>query len=90
MVTCKDCVHFVVCKYWHERQDVPVCRKFMPVANTVVVVRCKDCLYRGRVADCPMMHLGIYGAIPPYNEDVDLTEDEGFCNRGIRSEEAGG
>lgn len=57
-----------------------------PTVDAVPVIRCKDCLYRGKVAYCPMMHLGIHGAVPPYDKDVDLTEDNGFCYKGEKRE----
>ena len=51
MATCKDCIHFEVCKDYliecavhgeSERMNVP-CDKFKNKADFVEVVRCKDC-----------------------------------------------
>ena len=51
MSTCKDCLHFEVCKlkhrkYFAEETDVEyLCNQFKPKADYVAVVRCKDCAY---------------------------------------------
>lgn len=55
-----------------------------PVIDAVEVTRCDDCWKRGRPGVCPMCQLGVYGAVPPYDKNVDLTEDSGFCHRGER------
>ena len=51
-MTCKDCVHYEVCKYFEENYDIELyedqafeCLKFKPKFNFVEVVRCKDCKY---------------------------------------------
>ena len=44
--------------------------KTAPAVDAVEVVRCKDCMARGRSFHCPMMYLGFY---PP---------DDWYCPEG--------
>lgn len=50
------------------------------------VVRCKDCIHR-RTDNCPMLE-DYYNVSYQEWEQVDETEDEGFCHLGERDEEA--
>ena len=95
-MTCKDCVHYEVCKYFNDFEGIPLyegeasdCGKFKPKSRFVEVVRCKDCKYRGDYA-CPM----VYEQHIDYDDDGyfesdyilhDKTTDEGFCDYGERS-----
>ena len=56
----------------------------METIDAVPVVRCRECWRRGKPNYCPMCQLGVYGAVPPYDKDVDLTEDDGFCHLGAK------
>ena len=55
MSTCKDCLHFEVCKlkhrkYFAEETDVEyLCNQFKPKSDYVAVVRCKDCKHWERL-----------------------------------------
>lgn len=56
-----------------------------PTIDSVPVVRCKECKYRG-YDDCPMCHDEYY-----YDEDDggdwvtrDMTVDDGFCHKGAK------
>lgn len=55
-----------------------------PTIDAVPVVRCRECWRRGKPNYCPMCQLCVYGAVPPYDKDVDLTEDDGFCHLGAK------
>lgn len=57
MSTCKDCLHYDVCKlkhrkYFAEETDAKIlCNQFKPKADYEKVVRCKDCKYCGQAID---------------------------------------
>lgn len=81
MTTCKDCVHYELCKYnayqeaYYFGKDKEIyisidnnsaCKFFKPVADMVKVVRCKDCWKR-------------------YKHCFDKTlEDNDYCSYGER------
>ena len=53
MATCKECFHYVPCfsggkSIWDniEQTKDDHCKDFVPAADVVPVVRCKDCKYR--------------------------------------------
>lgn len=50
----------------------------LPAVDAVEVVRCKDCKHRGDAYGCPMYFVLWCG------DDIDRTEDEGFCADGKR------
>ena len=52
--------------------------KNAPAVDAVEVVRCKDCKHRGDAYGCPMYFVLWHG------DDIDRTEDEGFCADGAR------
>lgn len=51
MSTCKDCLHYEVCKLKHRKYFAEetnaecLCKQFKPKADYAPVVRCKDCKY---------------------------------------------
>ena len=51
-----------------------------PAVDAEPVVRCKDCKHRGDAYGCPMYFVLWHG------DDIDRTEDEGFCADGERKE----
>lgn len=79
--SCSDCVHFDVCyKIEHFGRDLETntpCREFIGVNDRVEVVRCKDCIYRGRV-DCAMSYRCDCGEQHTWETDND------FCSYGER------
>ena len=54
---------------------------YAPTVDTEVVVRCKDCRYRG-IIFCPAIHETMG------NGFVDYTSDEAYCWRGRPKEDA--
>lgn len=52
-----------------------------------LVVRCRNCIYR-KTASCPMFEE--YYTSDGEWEEIDKTEDEGFCHLGERGEGADG
>ena len=96
---CINCFHSYVCEQFNEHRDSGWVNKkchffndhFVPAADVVEVVRCRDCQYRGDYG-CPMY----------YEEDIewdddgytevdtiihDRTTDDGFCSYGERRED---
>ena len=62
-----------------------------PTVDAVEVVRCKDCKHRGEEYECPMYFVKeIEWDDDGYTEcdyvPYDRTVDDGFCDRGERSE----
>lgn len=58
-----------------------------PTVDAVPVVRCRECMHRGKAYKCPMRKL-----VMPYNGPgvwEDCTEDEGFCSKGEKREGGG-
>lgn len=51
MAECKECIHDKVCPVWNYRTDdfaernADTCKNYLPTADVVEVVRCKDCRY---------------------------------------------
>ena len=79
--TCYDCIHLATCyKIEHFGRDLETntpCREFIGVSDRVEVVRCKDCIYRGR-EDCAMFYRCGCG------EQYTWETDNDFCSYGER------
>lgn len=83
MSICKDCFHSYVCEKFNEQRecDNKKCHfyndHFVPAANVVKVVRCKDCAVpHNKWTGCPKLN----GLIPPpdfYCSYGELKEREG-------------
>lgn len=47
--------------------------------NTIKIIKCKNCIFRGNYYICPMRHMY-------YNDEkqfiVDLTQDDSYCDIG--------
>ena len=62
---------------------------YAPTIDAENVVRCKDCKHRGNIDECPMRYCEYVwdhddGGL---DEDVyDVTEDDGFCHRGVKKD----
>ena len=67
---CENCIHFEVCAY--VSHQLPVCEDYAEAP-----VRCKDCIIRYDLDECPMCFSfgGRY---------CEFTQDDGFCHRGER------
>lgn len=93
MSVCRDCIHFDACaRFWYSDYDcVPsvedskhkhgneeACKCFVPTADVVEVVRCKDCTHLN-----PMGSGGYRKCL----RDNLWKDTEDFCSRGERREE---
>ena len=79
MAKCKDCAHFVVCQlYTDPEEEFPECggcELFMPAADVVEVVRCRDCkhlMFSDFYMECSRGYS--LGIVSPYD----------YCSRGER------
>lgn len=78
-----------ICYSWGEETEVEgfvliALVDKLPAVDAVEVVRCKDCMHRGIVTECPMCYTeDSYDEDYGYDYwDVDKTVDEGFCHCG--------
>ena len=79
--TCYDCIHLATCyKIEHFGRDLETnipCREFIGVSDRIEVVRCKECIYRGR-EECAMFYRCDCG------EQLNWETDNDFCSYGER------
>ena len=73
-VTCSDGKKYVLLPF-ERLLDIPT-------ADVAEVVRCKDCEHRGTLK-CPMFDYEYREWSEDY-EEIDSTEDDGFCHYGER------
>lgn len=79
MATCKDCIHYEVCQYHRETKMTDnECFNFKDKSRYIEVVRCKDCISRGRVDECAMAYRCDCGEQHTWECDND------FCSYGLK------
>lgn len=96
MSTCKDCLHFEVCKlkhrkYFAEETDVEyLCNQFKPKADYAPVVRCKDCKHWERLYYRPFVEPRDDGRCRAlwqfHGAERYTTLEDHFCSYGERKE----
>ena len=94
-MTCKECLHYDVCKdatvpnpeYKGTQPDKSKeCRHFKNKADYAEEVRCKDCKY-SEIADNGRFRKKIYCFQPAPIKQIVETEENRFCSYGERKDE---
>ena len=85
--SCKDCFHFGVCDILDPLHGGVPCDKFIPAADVVKVVRCKDCRY----SKLYLNYFYCENDNAPWSENTmaNLTDPDDFCSYGERRKEDG-
>ena len=89
MASCKECIHYEVCIVVRHNGDDRVlsnspCKRYIPTADVVEVVRCKDCAYRRVPTRCSLW-MGTTGE----NEYFREHGDNFYCAFGTPKERGG-
>ena len=78
-LTCKDCLHVGICGFHLTNHENKECKQFIPAADVVAVVRCKDCKHWDEIKHGK----GWCSGFAP--SDV-FTDYDYFCSNGERKE----